>query len=1399
MAAAAPGELIIASTASIRNAWVTGPKPENNVKPFNPEAKITVPRLSHLAFSADENFLVIAAESNGGLAAYQTDALTGGGFKPAFEVSTNGQALRALAANPNLQFAELFAVVTKNGDLLMVDLKTGQLRNGTDGPVLKSGVSCLSWSNLGKQLVAGLGDGTVIQMTPDGTPKAVIPRPPSLEGNKHVSTLSWLSNDTFLIIYSFSLNSDDMAQPSDYFIVSRPPKTQNYTFQALPEVCPAFGLNRSPACQLVARLRKFEPHIDDLLVLASTTSIDLGLITKADAPLSGEQPVIDSYTLTMPADDSKRAQLPLSMNEGDTSPIGLALDLSAKDSIVSPLPSDPEIEQSPGPLPNIFTLNHEGVLSSWWIVYADAIREKKTYSGLLVSGGTEQAQTQTTSAPVQPVSHGPPGFSVDNQSEVVPLYPLPRPAAATFGSGSDAKFGSPSPLSGDKPSWTSTGFGSASSQTLSSGFGQPGFGISTPVGGVKPAFGAPSPFAGKPAFGQSAAQTTTFGSGTAVGQAGGIGDLNLKPLGGSGSESPFATSAGGKGFASFANKGGFSVLAPNQSGQGGLFGKTVNEETAFSQPEQPSPFAPKPEAAGNQSSLSGFGRDGLSISSMFKRDETSDSDVSKAEESGGLSFGASLGNALEPTEKEATSVQSKEEEMDEGDAEPVPASQSQQEPTPIPPDAEPQMPVVTPPSTISQPKTTPAPPIAGLFPTANQPSTTPAAVQDSKPGWSSQQTSSTTPKETPRAKPFPFPASPEGEGRSPEIKTEAPSEGSYPDLRNIPEAPLPPDPTSKPLFIPSDTPEGSDGSKLSNDAAPLPLNSIASKDDSASEASHPGPADDEGDEFESDFEGSDEDETHQISPVDEPTREQAEQIQTSPESSFGKGAEDSEETSPAGGLFTKVSTSKPSKLFGEVTTGPMLLPRMPQESPRSPSPVRNVVTADLLRPEVSRSVSAPTRPHSTSALDRRRTELTKSALASQPINASEIRDKEMERTAAAQMAKANVEAQATLRLEDDEDARLRAELAAPPFPSEQLQPFVPHQHHGIDDSNKSGIPGQIERLYRDINSMIDTLGINAHSLSAYILYQISQQPYKDWPEILNSETPRDVLNDECVLQDITRLRDGEQTLCGLLRRSRIDHVAEKLEQLQELLNRDVMQLRMKLISVRKALHASADTQGRISAPLSAEQASLQHDLRKVSMLVQSKLMEAEQELIILRAKLAEARPPQGKGMNGTGKGMLSRPGPQKIPTVEAVTSTIAKMTSMAEKKSTDIDMLEAQLKDLGLDPKDSIGGSRHGSIEPIGTPQGGSIGPRPSLLGRTTLSGTGSVYHTPDSRFGESNRSTPVTGRRSLCASVDGNGILVLSEESERWKEKARRKKEVQRLLTEALVQRRKTARTVKA
>ena len=173
---------------------------DSDIKPFTPQ--LTLPlgmRVSQIAFSADENFLVLSAESGGGLAVYDVQSLMQGNTQTAFEVATNGTALRALVPNPTREKAELFAVVTSNGELMIADLKTRQFLTGAQGQVLKSGVSCVTWSKLGKQLVAGLGEGSLHQMTPEGKGTGDIAKPSAVEGDQFGKTQWWIELAALLI------------------------------------------------------------------------------------------------------------------------------------------------------------------------------------------------------------------------------------------------------------------------------------------------------------------------------------------------------------------------------------------------------------------------------------------------------------------------------------------------------------------------------------------------------------------------------------------------------------------------------------------------------------------------------------------------------------------------------------------------------------------------------------------------------------------------------------------------------------------------------------------------------------------------------------------------------------------------------------------------------------------------------------------------------------------------------------------------------------------------------------------------------------------------------------------------------------------------------------------------
>src|SRR5690606_29018240 len=94
------------------------------IRGFTPQLNIPLPmRVSQIAFSADETYLIVSAESGGGLAVYEVQSLLQGNTQTAFELATNGEALRTLLPNPTAEKAELCAVVTSNGNLLMANLK----------------------------------------------------------------------------------------------------------------------------------------------------------------------------------------------------------------------------------------------------------------------------------------------------------------------------------------------------------------------------------------------------------------------------------------------------------------------------------------------------------------------------------------------------------------------------------------------------------------------------------------------------------------------------------------------------------------------------------------------------------------------------------------------------------------------------------------------------------------------------------------------------------------------------------------------------------------------------------------------------------------------------------------------------------------------------------------------------------------------------------------------------------------------------------------------------------------------------------------------------------------------------------------------------------------------------
>src|SRR5690606_28171939 len=90
------------------------------------------------------------------------------------------------------------------------------------------------------------------------------------------------------------------------------------------------------------------------------------------------------------------------------------------------------------------------------------------------------------------------------------------------------------------------------------------------------------------------------------------------------------------------------------------------------------------------------------------------------------------------------------------------------------------------------------------------------------------------------------------------------------------------------------------------------------------------------------------------------------------------------------------------------------------------------------------------------------------------------------------------EAEETRPLVDEEDDELRQFLESEPEPTLTLNEFVAHAD--VAPPAQDSVPAQVEAVYRDINSMIDTLGLNAHSLKAFILGHSSRPDESPHPK-----------------------------------------------------------------------------------------------------------------------------------------------------------------------------------------------------------------------------------------------------------------------------------------------------------
>ncbi|KAK4174084.1 putative nucleoporin [Triangularia setosa] len=1340
VAAASPDAVHIATTESVRKAFEAPKDGDSDVRPFTPQVKVPLPiRISQLAFTVDEQFLILSAETGGGLAVYNTDALTQGGTQSAFEIPTNSESLRALVPNPSPDLSHFVAIVTDKGNLLMANLAEKKLVSGANGPVLRTQVSCVSWSTKGKQLVAGVADGSIYQMTPEGVEKAHIPKSPSV-GDYHVASLAWIENHVFLAVYNQTNGQD----PSVFNLITRnqPPGggTPTFTYQKLTDPVEPFVSDKTPH-HTILRLKDFPPNLDELLLVASTANEGIGLLTRSKTPLTQDKDVdkiTNVFTTTEFADDSKRAQLPMGEDLTDTFPIGATIDLSSKDKVFKPIPTD-EIEHSPGPLPGLWVLNNEGVLVSWWVVYNESIRGGTTYPGI-VTGSAAQAITPAGVASSGISAFGSPALT----SPGVSAFGKPSPAAPAFGAPSSPApaFGGSSAL-GAKPSpWTA-----ASGTSAAPAFGSSTFG-SKPAAAA-PAFGAPAfgqPAA--PAFGQAslvgmgASKPSLWATGTAASAVPAFGQSGL----GSSGSTPgkvFGSGAApsGGGFASFASKGGFGSLGGASSGSS-IFGS----KPAGSAPEvsMDTPTAFPPPAV--KTDKPAFGSSPFVLGSTFKADTSGAVSAFETKKPEGSSmFGSGFSSALE-------APASKDEDMDR--VTPAPEEKLKS----VLGDLGSTTPTSTPapskfgyqPAGAEAAKTTlfapkPSAPTSSIFGTPGPAS---SGLFNPKPetdlfGQPKPATESFgAPK--PVANPFGAPKPVDNPFGAPKIKQE---ETNKENLRSVLAPPLPPDATSKADFSFSSSSSGSNNSQeadtkapVKTEEAPLPPDFSKPSPPSKETSKSPGfsesdngrlppnllsgkpkpevydakpptpeeaplppdfigkpatklsdvPAVPESPEESEVSDGDAEDQTHEL----EEDEIEDEEEEYDEEESEGSGVDVTKEFSPtAGGFeshtpgitphgsfdggmtgsaFSTISRSEANQgrtLFGEINSrnAPSLFPKPVPTSPRSPSPMRGPPRASLLRP------GPPDTPRSFApgvALDllgRRSAPPVASPFSAAPTGRLRPQDVDPNIKAQLKLA-AKREEEAKQALVDPEDEGIQQLLRSRIEPTLQIDEFlaVDTRLKEVEKRGENEIPAACEALWRDINRMIDRLGLNSRSLQSFILGQTTfrKEEGRDQDDL---ENPDDWVLVEA--EDLGKIIDSQ--LSRRLEEGRIQEIDRVEDEISGLM-RDLTKLRAKEEDMRKIIMANVDPDQinvAKSLPLSAEQAAQQNELRRSFATFSGLLAEAEEALTLLKAKIASAG------------GALGR---APVPTVDAIIRTINKMTSMAEKRSGDIDVLENQMRRLRL-------------------------------------------------------------------------------------------------------------------